>query len=150
MTECTEVISDRCIAALQRIQAMSFSDDEDSRGCKRNRSNSLDSDSEEEDETLPLCKFAPGFGWMSPYSTNIFFPPIGPHRCYDIWLPRWKHHCISEPITYPEFPNMLDEDIFWLMYLIHKRQECFGLELTEDEHGLHRWSIILLSKQAVR
>ena len=87
MTERGEVWSDRCMAALQAIQAMSFSDDEGSRGCKRDCSDSFDSSSEEEDETLPLHEFAPGFGWRSPYSSNIFFPPIGPRHHYDFWLP---------------------------------------------------------------
>ena len=151
MTECGEVWSDCCMAALQAIRAMSFSDNESSRACKRGCSSSIDSSSEEEeDETLPLHEFAPGFGWRSPYSGDYFILPIGPKRHYNSWLPQWKHHCTCMPIMCPEFPSVSDEDLFWLLYLTQRCRDYFGMELTEDERNLHRWSVVLLSEWAVK
>ena len=79
MTERGEYFSDCCMAALQRMRAMSFSD-----------GNSSECSLEEEDETLPLREFAPGFGWRSPYAGDYFFPTIGPRQHYDAWLPKQK------------------------------------------------------------
>ena len=155
MTERGEIVSDRCMAALQRMRAMSFSDsdDEDFRGGKRF---CCGSGSEEEDEVGCDRGWTPGFGWRSRYYSHHYPwvrmpiggapPPIGPRRRYDDWLPRWNHRCISEPITCPEFPNILEEDMFWLMYLILKCQECSGIELTEVERKLYHHSVILLSE----
>ena len=67
------------MAALQRMQAMSFSDGDSS-----------EYSSEEEDETLLLHEFAPGFGWRSPYAGDYIFRTIVPKQRYDAWLPKWK------------------------------------------------------------
>ena len=105
--------------------------------------------------------WTPGFGWRSLYYSRLHpcvrMPvsgapfPIGPRRRYFDWIPRWPSRYVTEPITCPEFPDISDEDMFWLMRLIRERQGYNGVDgLSEVEHGLYRHSIILLCERAVK
>ena len=52
------------------------------------------------------------------------------------------------PITCPEFPDVLDEDIFQLLY-VFGLQERQARRLLGPDNDLYRWAIISASERAV-
>ena len=149
---------------LRKKRALSFSDsgsDSDDEGLCGSERVCYDSGLKAESEVECDRGWTPGFGWRSRYYSRhhpwVRMPvsgapfPIGPRRHYYDWIPRWPSRYVTEPITCPEFPDISDEDMFWLMRLILERQGYSGVDgLTEVEHGLYRHLIILLCERAVK
>ena len=141
------------------LSDMVSSDDEDSCGSKRSYKDFADSETEE--ETNRDCRWTPGYEWRS-FCCSWHFPwirlpidgaplPIGPYRCYNTWVIQWgsNYHLGEKPIACPDFPNIADDDMFWLMFIICKCQS-YGMELTGDELDLYCWMIVEASKWAVK
>ena len=59
------------------------------------------------------------------------------------------------PIACPDFPDILDEDMFQLMYVLNLCQhQVEGISegrkmLSEGELNLYHWAIVLASKRAI-
>ena len=90
-------------------------------------------------------------GWGQPL-------PIGPYRLYATWFEHNKgFHHFPFPIECPSFPNVSDEDLFWLLRVIELRHHhaqpgsyyiCDN-PFTEGEMDLFQASIVLASKRAL-
>ena len=78
---------------------------------------------------------------------------IGPRRRFHSWLLVWYSSYYGSrhlhPIKCPEFPNVADYDICWMMFAIQQRQLVAG-DNTCHELELYYQVIILLSGRATR
>ena len=78
---------------------------------------------------------------------------IGPRRCFHNWLLVYSDSYFGgrtlHPIKCPEFPNIADYDICWMLFVI---QQCQVLtsRLTHHELELYYQAIILLSGWAIK
>ena len=77
---------------------------------------------------------------------------IGPRHRFHSWLsvysgPEFGTRCL-DPIKCPEFPNVADYDICWLLFAIQQRSLLEG-DNTCREFELYYQAIILLSGQAI-
>ena len=81
---------------------------------------------------------------------------IGPHRLYSTWFAHNNGAFqFPVPIECAEFPNISDEDLWWLLRVIehrhHFNQPRFDPDhpFTEGESELYRASIVLASQRAL-
>jgi hypothetical protein len=87
-------------------------------------------------------------GWPKP-PTNIV-----PHRDWQTGILHWD---LSDfrgswrahtPIACPDFPEVLDEDVFQLLCAFG-RQEQYTRRLLGPDNDLYRWAIVTASKGAI-
>ena len=106
----------------------------------------------------PKERWVFGYGLTSDRRLDGWGRPVvvGPHHLYSNWF---SHNNGSRqfpvPIECPDFPNVSDEDLFWLLRTIelrhHYAQPGFDPDcpFTEGEMDLFQASIILASKRAL-
>ena len=77
---------------------------------------------------------------------------IGPRRRFHSWLSVYSDSYFGgptlHPIKCPEFPNVADYDICWLLFAIQQRRLLAG-DNTRREFELYYQAIILLSEWAI-
>ena len=100
-----------------------------------------------------------GYGWSFERERDNFGRPlvIGPHRLYERWF---EHNngfqWFPVPIECTDFPNISDEDLFYLLRAIERCHHyaqpgsyyC-DCPFTEGEMKLYQSSIVLASKRAL-
>ena len=76
---------------------------------------------------------------------------IGPRRCFHSWLSVYSDSYFGgrtlHPIKCPEFPNIADYDICWMLFAIQQWRLLAG-DNTRREFELYYQAIILLSGRA--
>ena len=87
----------------------------------------------------------PRSGWEPPRTRNV------PYRDWETGLLIWDTkscwwHCLS--LECPDFPDVLDEDIFQLLHVFGVRERRSRVLCTPDI-DLYRWAIVLAAKRAV-
>ena len=110
--------------------------------------------------TPPDERLVFGYGSTNDKTLNGWGQPvlIGPYRLYATWFEHNKgYHRFPFPIECPGFPNVSDEDLFWLLRVIELRHHhtqpgshyvCDN-PFTEGEMDLFQASIVLASKRAL-
>ena len=77
---------------------------------------------------------------------------IGPCRCFHSWLSVYSDSYYGgrtlHPIKCPEFPNVADYDICWILFTIQQRR-LLARDKTCREFELYYQAIILLSGRAI-
>ena len=91
-------------------------------------------------------------GWPSPPTTIV------PHHDWDTRILHWdlddsggcwwRRAHIGCPIECPDFPDVLNEDVFQLLYSFG-RQERQTRRLFGPDNDLYHWAIVTASKGAV-
>ena len=108
--------------------------------------------------TPPDERWVFGYGLTNDKTLNGWGQPvlIGPYRLYTTWLAHNNGALqFPVPIECAEFPNISDEDLWWLLRVIERRhhynQPRFDPDhpFTEEELDLYRASIVLASKRAL-
>ena len=106
----------------------------------------------------PKERWVFGYGLTSDRRLDGWGQPvvIGPHCLYSSWFAHnngFRHFPV--PIEFPDFPNISNEDLWWLLWTIelrhHYSQPGFDPDcpFTEGKMDLYQASIIFTSKRAL-